>query len=138
MLIDLVGVLEDGSPPGFLVPTDTRRAVTLPRSVDVTIRLRTRYRGGPPIIPATVDEENYCLLSIWRKPQEPPLMTLEGSVIKSPFDGYTFTLTPANLNSLDPIGAGVRLLYDVRITRDDIADLLVPLSVLAIEPGRVA
>lgn len=49
MLIDLLAVLEDGSAPDPLLPTDIRKAISFPAGETVTLRIRLVTRAAVPI-----------------------------------------------------------------------------------------
>jgi hypothetical protein len=133
MVIDLLGVIEDGSSPGEGVPSNTRKTLLIPRGSDVIIRLRIKRRSGVPFIPPVVDASNKAELFIKQRSDLDTLLMLSGAVLvgdDSP--GYSFTATAAQIQNLDQVGKGIRLVYDVKLTAVSKVDYVVPLSTMVI------
>lgn len=136
MVVDLLGVIEDGSNPAPGVPSNTRKTLLLTRGANATIRVQIKTRGGVPFIPPVVDASNKAVLTVKKKIGQESILTLAGVVMTpadGPESGYKFTLGAADYTTIEPIGIGGRFLYDVWVTRAGQVDAVVPLSTLIIE-----
>lgn len=134
MVINLTGIVEDGNTPSRGLPASSRRTLAIPRGASTTVKLKVRYRSGPTVDVGSLDA---AVLSIRARMQDPPIIAR--AVYPSPIGGpgyYELSLTPADYQTLDPGGAGKRLLYDVWLARfTGERDPVIPTGALVILPS---
>lgn len=133
MVIDLLGVIEDGSTPGLTVPSSARKTLLVQRGADVLIKLRIKRRSGVTFVPPPVDAGNAVKFVVKQKPELDALLDVAGVLLLADdAPGYSFTITDDDLKRIEPSGKGARFVYDVRLTVAGLVDYIVPLSTFVV------
>ena len=116
MLIDIIGIVEDGSPRGANIPVSSARAITLVIGSSFIVRLRAYYAGGAPF--SVGDVNRTFALTVKRRPQQYDesvvLLTGTADATQGP-NVVTFTGTPATTRN---VTAG-KYVWDVWTTLTD-------------------
>lgn len=133
MVIDLLGVVPDGSTPDDLrVPTNPRRRARLVQGSSLSFRLIVMTQGGVPIdLAADPDVTLYLTIKKTARDAESKLV-IQGSLDQARSkSAATFVALPAATKYLDP---GLYV-YDVWLTYWGVRDCILPASQLHVEPG---
>lgn len=133
MVIDLLGVLEDGSPRAAWVPANPRAALRLPRAGDVTVRVTVVRADGSPV---DLTGKTVALTLVRTTRQEgvvPPglQVTASGPATGGPPNVAALALSSAQTKALE----ARRYVYDVWLNASGVRDVLVPLSECVVEPA---
>lgn len=122
MVIDLQGLLEDGTPP---TPDrfNPRKAISFCHGQDVSIRFQVRTPGGGGV---PITDPTSLVLTVKKNPADSPLFKVTPTIVAGT---PTFAITPANTKNLQP-GTFV---YDIWLTAGGKRDAVVPLSPLRLE-----
>ena len=129
MLLELTGVLEDGSLRGSSVPLNPRRTIEFPQGGSVTLRLRVVTADGSQVVGGTVK------WTMKKKSSDSPLLVKSATLAVS----TDLTLLPADTKNWEP-GYYV---YDIWHQapesglglNDGARNDVVPLSALHLEPA---
>lgn len=125
MVIDVIGIIEDGSPRGPNVPASARQSISIVQGADVVLRLKLVKSDGAPYAPSTGE-----YLWSFRKKNNGIRMRRSGVPTPNIADGsVTFVLTGAETAALK---AGIYI-YDVWLTDGGVTDAVIPLSELVVE-----
>lgn len=119
MIIDLLGLLEDGSPPTVGVPPENpRTTIRITRGQDVTIRLSVRNTSGSDVPLAT----GVVVMTVKKRPQDSKVFDKTATV-------NTITILPADTKNMDP----GKWVFDIWLTKDGKRNPVIPLSTLILE-----
>jgi hypothetical protein len=130
LVIDLVGVLEDGSVPSAGVPQNPRKTIGFPLGSDVLLRIRVIGADGSPIpLPAPAS----LRLTAKKRFNDIDAAFFKEATLVSRLDGLgTFSVVPNDTKQL----ASGQFAYDVWLTdADGKRSALIPTSPLIIEPA---
>jgi hypothetical protein len=128
MILELTGVLEDGSVRGSRTPLNPRKTLDIPQGGSVTLRLRVVYADGTSVVGGTVK------WTLKKKSSDAPLLVKTATLAYS----TDLTLVPADTKNWEP-GYYV---YDIWHQaaesglglNDGARNDVVPLSALHLEP----
>ena len=129
MVIDLTGILDDGSDRSQQLPSGLRRALEVPVGISATIRLNGVSVGNVPL-KLTSGTVLFTLKQTFL--DQTPLLKIAGTAVSTEGPSrINFSILPANTK---PIAPG-RYVYDVRWVNGSSQDLLVPLSQFSLLPA---
>ena len=123
MNINLIALLNDGSPPRAGVLTDARQTVTLPQGSDVSLRVAVVTPTGAPVDLSQPGTE--LILTCKRKPLYQVAIVKRANLTQGRGIGV-FTLEPGDTWGLVP----GQYLYDVWLTLDGARSAVIPASML--------
>lgn len=131
MVIDLLGVVEDGSPADPSVPSNPRRAVSVVFGESVLIRLNVVNRSGQrrDLTNATIT------LSIKRAPSHEPVIEKQATIPGSDSDAE-IAVDPSDYSQLRQ--GGERLVYDVFLVDGAVRAAILPLAHWTVEAAAAA
>jgi len=127
--LNLIGILEDGSPPVLgQQPLDPRTTIRWTRGENVTINLTVKNTAGQEVSlaqpgPPPADQTS-LLLTVKKRPQDSKVFDKTGTL-------GVFTITPADTKNMEP----GRYVFDIWLTKGGKRDPVVPLSTLLLEPS---
>lgn len=133
MVIQLTGVLEDGSTPAAWVPFDVRAGIEIPAGISTTIRLRLVTRSGMPV---RLGGGEQLVMTARESTIRPSRGYFTLAAVAAPLVGpgiYDFTAT----HTLTQYLGGLHGVYDVRLVRSTSTDAVIPVSAIRF-PGVAA
>lgn len=133
MVIDLLGIVEDGSPRDPQLPGFAQKQVNIIAASSVTFRLTVVRADGTPVVLAD-DEDLVLTLAISQSSYTSPLPNLKKQATLAPLVGInaaTFALVPNDTKFVPP----GRYVYAVWMTYDGVRNPIVPVSPFVIGPA---
>lgn len=125
MIINLVGLLDDGAPLSPGVEGNPRRAVQLTRGSNVTLKVTAFTPQG-----VAVDFTGGSLVfTVKKNPDDSTAVISKTATIAATL--ATFALLPADFRNMEP----GNFAYDIWLTRGGSRDAIIPLSPLWLEPA---
>lgn len=132
MVVELLGVFEDGFKRGPTVPADPRTPIAIPSGSDLTVKLRAVTASGVDKVLAG----GVLSMTVKRRPSDAPIIQRQGVLVPSDGPGRCdFTFVPSDWRQIDPLGNGARLLYDVWLLQASEQNALVPASPFLLQPS---
>lgn len=132
MVVDLLGVFEDGSTRGRLVPTDPRAFVRVPSGADLTVRLRVVAANGV----AKDLTGGVLTMELKRRPADPAIVARAGTLVTTEgLNRANFAFTPTDWLQADPLGNGAQLIFAIWLVQSSKRDAVVPSSPFILQPS---
>ena len=123
----LTGVVEDGTMPRpRTLPQNLRTTLEIAQGQTTQVILRVLTASGVPVT------EGALLLAVAKAPGDALLISRAGVWVPSLGAGVAVFTLEANALSLAPWG---RYIYDVKLTRGSVVDLVVPASPFVLHPA---
>lgn len=135
MIVNVVGVVEDGNNRARNVPANPRTTISMISQSDLTIRLTILAASGQPVV-LTGGTVVLTVKKTSRGLAPYPATISRLGVLKTQ-DGpgrVDFTLVPADTDPLKMVAPG-RYVYDIALTLSGARQVVVPLSPFIIEPA---
>ena len=131
MVIDLLGVVEDGSPSDPSVPSNPRRAVSVVFGESVVIRLNVVTRSGQAYDLAGTT----ITLRIKRAPYHEPVIE-RGATVPGSDSHAEIVIAPSDYSQIRQ--AGERLIYDIFLVDGTDRFPILPLAHWTVEAATAA
>ena len=133
MVIDLLGILEDGSPRSPLLPPFAQKQVNIVAASSATFRISVVCADGTPVALAE-DPALILTLAVSESSYMSPLPNLKKQAVLTPLAGIntaTFSLSPGDTKFAPP----GRYVYAVWMTYRNERNAVIPVSPFVIGPA---
>lgn len=133
MVIDLLGILEDGSARDPLLPPFTQKQVNIIAASSVTFRISVVRADGTPVVLAD-DPDLVLTLAVSESSYLSPLPNLKKQAVLDPLAGInaaTFSMSPSDTKFTPP----GRYVYAVWMTYRNERNAVIPVSPFVIGPA---